>query len=183
MPASEEQPSNLFCQQDHLDHLESATRSEVMARARRVRWLVLALGRVLTFFIEGKVSDRAVLQRMVNKEYAYFVFSTLSWLLFRYVQPTSRPAVALSSGAQLPLSMRKRKPAVAKATKTQQLLAELEQQLSFFVNRTAEEKQILERWLIGWRIGRAISVLRPPWDEGDVRSWRLFNQVREKWGD
>jgi hypothetical protein len=164
----------------------SSTGSDVMARARRVRWLVLTLGRVVPFFLQGAVSDRAVLRRIVNKEHADFVLSTLFWFVDGYVRPPpTRPAVALNSSAQLSLSMRKRKAAVVKATKTQELLAELEQQLILFINGTAEEKQTLREWLVwnGWRIGNALSALQPPWDEGDVRHWRLFNHVREKWAE
>jgi len=157
----------------------SATSGEVMARARRVRWLLLALGRALRFYANGAISDRTVLRRMVNEEYADFFPSTLWWFISERQKPDSppiRPAVVLTSGDQLSPSMRKRKKAVTRATRIQALLTELDQQLIFFVNGTTEEKQTLKEWLVGWRIGRALCTLQTPWHEECMLEWRYFNQ-------
>jgi hypothetical protein len=58
-------------------------------------------------------------------------------------------------------------------------LTDLEQQLAFFANGMLEGQQIFKRWFVGWRIGRAISLLMALWYEENVRSWPFFNSIRE----
>jgi len=139
--------------------------------------LVLALGRAARFFFDGAVSDRDVLRKMIGKEYAYFFTYILFWFVDgpKYPEP-KRPPVALTPGAQLPPSLRKRKAAVARATRIQELLTELDNELTFFFSGTEEDKQTLRRWLVGdgWRIGRALALLQKPWDELDVRFQRVW---------
>jgi hypothetical protein len=47
-------------------------------------------------------------------------------------------------------------------------LTDLEQQLAFFANGMLEGQQMFKRWFVGWRIGRAISLLMALWYEENV---------------
>lgn len=75
--------------------------------------------------------------------------------------------------------MGRRTEAIAKAAKVEKLLTDLEQQLAFFANGTLEDQRTFKRWLVGWRVGRALSLLMALWYEDNVRSWLFFNSIRE----